>query len=145
MCFSMQPCCVVNMMWSVFTYQTQGDIFLRHYDKGPCKYKLGHSRASVMWNRMQVRVWLKRYSLSLMHEIQEADAFIHRPTGQAHRIVSFAMSEYSSFHKVQMSQMVNVNCCTSEEHVMPDACSRDSTCIYVVTPISQDFFISYGT
>ncbi|XP_017268585.1 E3 ubiquitin-protein ligase RNF144B isoform X1 [Kryptolebias marmoratus] len=31
-----------------------GDIFLRHYDKGPCKNKLGHSRASVMWNRTQV-------------------------------------------------------------------------------------------
>ncbi|XP_023684623.1 E3 ubiquitin-protein ligase RNF144B-like [Paramormyrops kingsleyae] len=31
-----------------------GDIFLRHYDKGPCKYKLGHSRASVIWNRTQV-------------------------------------------------------------------------------------------
>lgn len=33
----------------------QGDIFLRHYDKGPCRNKLGHSRASVMWNRTQVR------------------------------------------------------------------------------------------
>ncbi|KAF0022036.1 hypothetical protein F2P81_025711 [Scophthalmus maximus] len=32
-----------------------GDIFLRHYDKGPCRNKLGHSRASVMWNRTQVR------------------------------------------------------------------------------------------
>ncbi|KAJ8353801.1 hypothetical protein SKAU_G00213680 [Synaphobranchus kaupii] len=31
-----------------------GDIFLRHYDKGPCRNKLGHSRASVMWNRAQV-------------------------------------------------------------------------------------------
>nr|XP_040138039.1 E3 ubiquitin-protein ligase RNF144B isoform X2 [Ictidomys tridecemlineatus] len=30
------------------------DIFLRHYDKGPCRNKLGHSRASVMWNRTQV-------------------------------------------------------------------------------------------
>ncbi|XP_073938912.1 E3 ubiquitin-protein ligase RNF144B isoform X1 [Castor canadensis] len=29
------------------------DIFLRHYDKGPCRNKLGHSRASVMWNRTQ--------------------------------------------------------------------------------------------
>uniref|UniRef100_A0A8C2CJP8 RBR-type E3 ubiquitin transferase n=1 Tax=Cyprinus carpio TaxID=7962 RepID=A0A8C2CJP8_CYPCA len=25
-----------------------------HYDKGPCRNKLGHSRASVMWNRTQV-------------------------------------------------------------------------------------------
>lgn len=31
-----------------------GDIFLRHYDKGSCRNKLGHSRASVMWNRTQV-------------------------------------------------------------------------------------------
>ncbi|XP_056300756.1 LOW QUALITY PROTEIN: E3 ubiquitin-protein ligase RNF144B-like [Pseudoliparis swirei] len=31
-----------------------GDIFLRHYDRGPCRNKLGHSRASVMWNRTQV-------------------------------------------------------------------------------------------
>lgn len=31
-----------------------GDIFLRHYDKGPCRNKLGHSRASLMWNRTQV-------------------------------------------------------------------------------------------
>ncbi|XP_034029705.1 E3 ubiquitin-protein ligase RNF144B isoform X2 [Thalassophryne amazonica] len=31
-----------------------GDIFLRHYDRGPCKNKLGHSRASVLWNRTQV-------------------------------------------------------------------------------------------
>lgn len=27
---------------------------LRHYDKGPCKNKLGHSRASVVWHRAQV-------------------------------------------------------------------------------------------
>lgn len=27
---------------------------LRHYDKGPCKNKLGHSRASVIWHRVQV-------------------------------------------------------------------------------------------
>ncbi|CAL1610529.1 unnamed protein product [Knipowitschia caucasica] len=31
-----------------------GDIFLRHYDKGPCRNKLGHTRASVIWNRTQV-------------------------------------------------------------------------------------------
>lgn len=30
------------------------DFFLRHYDKGPCKNKLGHSRASVIWHRAQV-------------------------------------------------------------------------------------------
>lgn len=30
------------------------DFLLRHYDKGPCKNKLGHSRASVLWHRAQV-------------------------------------------------------------------------------------------
>ncbi|XP_075224867.1 putative E3 ubiquitin-protein ligase RNF144A [Lycorma delicatula] len=30
------------------------DFLLRHYDKGPCKNKLGHSRASVIWHRTQV-------------------------------------------------------------------------------------------
>jgi hypothetical protein len=32
----------------------QDDFLLRHYDKGPCKNKLGHSRASVIWHRAQV-------------------------------------------------------------------------------------------
>ncbi|XP_071964243.1 probable E3 ubiquitin-protein ligase RNF144A-A [Antedon mediterranea] len=30
------------------------DFLLRHYDKGPCKDKLGHSRASILWHRTQV-------------------------------------------------------------------------------------------
>ncbi|OQR74785.1 putative E3 ubiquitin-protein ligase RNF144A-A-like [Tropilaelaps mercedesae] len=30
------------------------DFLLRHYDRGPCRHKLGHSRASVMWHRTQV-------------------------------------------------------------------------------------------
>ncbi|XP_028969152.1 probable E3 ubiquitin-protein ligase RNF144A [Galendromus occidentalis] len=30
------------------------DFLLRHYDQGPCRNKLGHSRASVMWHRTQV-------------------------------------------------------------------------------------------
>nr|CAI5870181.1 unnamed protein product [Callosobruchus analis] len=30
------------------------DFLLRHYDRGPCKNKLGHSRASVLWHRTQV-------------------------------------------------------------------------------------------
>lgn len=30
------------------------DFLLRHYDKGPCKNKLGHSRASIIWHRAQV-------------------------------------------------------------------------------------------
>ncbi|ELU14626.1 hypothetical protein CAPTEDRAFT_180577 [Capitella teleta] len=30
------------------------DFLLRHYDNGPCKNRLGHSRASVMWHRTQV-------------------------------------------------------------------------------------------
>ncbi|KAI1301276.1 E3 ubiquitin-protein ligase [Halotydeus destructor] len=32
----------------------EDDFLLRHYDKGPCKNKLGHSRASVIWHRTQV-------------------------------------------------------------------------------------------
>ncbi|KAA0202653.1 hypothetical protein HAZT_HAZT008214 [Hyalella azteca] len=30
------------------------DFLLRHYDKGPCRNKLGHSRASVLCHRLQV-------------------------------------------------------------------------------------------
>lgn len=30
------------------------DFLLRHYDKGKCKNRLGHSRASVIWHRTQV-------------------------------------------------------------------------------------------
>ncbi|CDQ95028.1 unnamed protein product, partial [Oncorhynchus mykiss] len=29
------------------------DFLLIHYDKGPCRNKLGHSRASVIWHRTQ--------------------------------------------------------------------------------------------
>jgi E3 ubiquitin-protein ligase RNF144 len=32
----------------------EDDFLLRHYDSGPCKHKLGHSRASVIWHRTQV-------------------------------------------------------------------------------------------
>ncbi|CAL8312799.1 unnamed protein product [Boreogadus saida] len=32
------------------------DALLIHYDKGPCRNKLGHSRASVIWHRTQVRL-----------------------------------------------------------------------------------------
>ncbi|CAG0923181.1 unnamed protein product [Notodromas monacha] len=31
-----------------------GDFLLRHYSRGPCKDKLGHSRAAVIWYRAQV-------------------------------------------------------------------------------------------
>ncbi|XP_036737766.2 E3 ubiquitin-protein ligase RNF144A isoform X1 [Manis pentadactyla] len=31
------------------------DFLLIHYDKGPCRNKLGHSRASVIWHRTQMR------------------------------------------------------------------------------------------
>ncbi|XP_053057247.1 E3 ubiquitin-protein ligase RNF144A isoform X4 [Acinonyx jubatus] len=34
------------------------DFLLIHYDKGPCRNKLGHSRASVIWHRTQVVGWL---------------------------------------------------------------------------------------
>lgn len=49
-CVSIQNSMFVETSLLVF----QNDIFLRHYDKGPCRNKLGHSRASVMWNRTQV-------------------------------------------------------------------------------------------
>ena len=32
----------------------QDDFMLQHYDKGPCKNRLGHSRASLIWHRTQV-------------------------------------------------------------------------------------------
>jgi hypothetical protein len=34
--------------------ELKDDFLLRHYDSGPCKHKLGHSRASVIWHRTQV-------------------------------------------------------------------------------------------
>nr|XP_006819578.1 PREDICTED: probable E3 ubiquitin-protein ligase RNF144A-like [Saccoglossus kowalevskii] len=34
--------------------RSDDDFLLRHYDKGPCRDKLGHSRASVIWHRTQV-------------------------------------------------------------------------------------------
>lgn len=40
-------------LMNAFAY-SQDDFLLRHYDKGPCKNKLGHSRASVVWHRAQV-------------------------------------------------------------------------------------------
>ena len=36
------------------TIHLQDDLLLRHFDRGPCKNKLGHSRASVIWHRTQV-------------------------------------------------------------------------------------------
>jgi hypothetical protein len=38
-----------------FLCPSQDDFLLIHYDKGPCRNKLGHSRASVIWHRTQVR------------------------------------------------------------------------------------------
>lgn len=38
----------------IFQSLIQDDFLLRHYDRGPCKNKLGHSRASVVWHRAQV-------------------------------------------------------------------------------------------
>lgn len=42
------------------------DFLLRHYDKGPCKNKLGHSRASVLWHRAQVIGIFAGFGLLLM-------------------------------------------------------------------------------
>jgi hypothetical protein len=41
----------LNGHW--FNY-LQGDFLLRHYTQGPCKDKLGHTRAAVVWYRAQV-------------------------------------------------------------------------------------------
>ncbi|XP_036203687.1 E3 ubiquitin-protein ligase RNF144B isoform X2 [Myotis myotis] len=43
------------------------DIFLRHYDKGPCRNKLGHSRASVIWNRTQTKTRRQQATCSGSH------------------------------------------------------------------------------
>ena len=32
------------------------DFMLRHYDSGPCRSRLGHSRISVVWHRTQVHI-----------------------------------------------------------------------------------------
>lgn len=47
--------CHLKYSWTLF-WVFQDDFLLRHYDKGPCKNKLGHSRASVIWHRTQVRL-----------------------------------------------------------------------------------------
>lgn len=53
--------CYVIIGTPLFVFQN--DIFLRHYDKGPCRNKLGHSRASVMWNRTQVCSTLREHKI----------------------------------------------------------------------------------
>lgn len=46
-----------NIINSTFVYCCpQSDIMLRHYDKGPCRDKLGHSRASLFLHRTQVNM-----------------------------------------------------------------------------------------
>ncbi len=45
---------VVILPLIILNLSPQDDFLLRHYDKGPCKNKLGHSRASVVWHRTQV-------------------------------------------------------------------------------------------
>ncbi|KAG8197911.1 hypothetical protein JTE90_020290 [Oedothorax gibbosus] len=42
------------------------DFLLRHYDKGPCRNKLGHSRASIIWHRTQVVGIFAGFSLLLL-------------------------------------------------------------------------------
>ncbi|XP_054638351.1 E3 ubiquitin-protein ligase RNF144B isoform X2 [Dunckerocampus dactyliophorus] len=46
-------CCKHTFCWYCL-HNLDGDIFLRHYDKGPCRNKLGHSRAVLMWDRTKV-------------------------------------------------------------------------------------------
>lgn len=47
----------------------QSDIMLRHYDKGPCRDKLGHSRASLFLHRTQVNIYLLMVRLSCCWQI----------------------------------------------------------------------------
>lgn len=52
---SSQFCQTVNLhVVCVNVFVRQDDFLLIHYDKGPCRNKLGHSRASVIWHRTQV-------------------------------------------------------------------------------------------
>lgn len=51
---------VISLFYNFFFFQH--DFLLRHYDKGPCKNKLGHSRASVIWHRTQVKLFWKSHS-----------------------------------------------------------------------------------
>ena len=44
----------------------EDDFLLRHYDKGPCKNKLGHSRPSVIWHRTQVIAIFAGFGLLLL-------------------------------------------------------------------------------
>ncbi|XP_061919677.1 E3 ubiquitin-protein ligase RNF144B [Entelurus aequoreus] len=46
-------CCKHIFCWHCLQ-NLKGDIFLRHYDKGSCRNKLGHSRAMLMWGRTKV-------------------------------------------------------------------------------------------
>lgn len=56
--FSLKPIttliCEEFNLWMLQLFQD--DFLLRHYDKGPCKNKLGHTRASVIWHRTQVGI-----------------------------------------------------------------------------------------
>lgn len=47
---------LVHMYMSVniLHYFFQDDFLLIHYDKGQCRSKLGHSRASLIWHHTQV-------------------------------------------------------------------------------------------
>lgn len=48
-------CCCLVASLNDSPFIPQDDFLLIHYDKGPCRNKLGHSRASVIWHRTQVR------------------------------------------------------------------------------------------
>lgn len=50
------PACLLSVfICRLCLFVWQDDFLLIHYDKGPCRNKLGHSRASVIWHRTQVR------------------------------------------------------------------------------------------
>lgn len=55
----------------------QDDFLLIHYDKGPCRNKLGHSRASVIWHRTQVGATHLGLALARMRTRVCARARVH--------------------------------------------------------------------
>ncbi|KAL6047194.1 hypothetical protein STEG23_021879, partial [Scotinomys teguina] len=59
------------------------DFLLIHYDKGPCRNKLGHSRASVIWHRTQVAANAFEYLQSRCFTLNDCFDSLPHFSGQA--------------------------------------------------------------
>ncbi|KAG7258679.1 hypothetical protein CRUP_029081 [Coryphaenoides rupestris] len=57
--------CKHSFCWHCL-HSLDDDFLLLHFDKGPCRNKLGHSRASVIWHRTQVRRELAGFGVVLL-------------------------------------------------------------------------------